>query len=106
MTTTADILKLAEEYADAECQATRRSHVDPSIEHDALRTAVESLVAERDALKADAAGERGVFGRWIIESLPTLATLMNEDSEDGGEYLRMFIDRGQRLADAALRGQP
>lgn len=51
MTTTTDIMALAEEYAEAECQATRRSHVDPSIERDALRTAVERLVAERDALR-------------------------------------------------------
>lgn len=74
---------------------------------EARRAERERMAPEIEALRADAernAGERAVFGRWIIEALPTLATLMNEDSEDGGEYLRTFIDRGQRLASAAMQG--
>lgn len=90
MTTTADILKLAEEYADAECQATRRSHVDPSIERDALRTAVESLVAERDALRDSL--------KWAMSEG---RLTYRARTKHNGDYCDA-VD----AANAALRGQP
>ena len=47
--------------------------------------------------------DRDVLARWMAEALLTLGTLTEEDSEDGGESLRLLIQRGQRLVDAVLR---
>lgn len=49
-------------------------------------------------------GERQVLARWMAEALLVLGTLDDEDSEDGGESLRMLRDRGDRLVKAVLRG--
>jgi hypothetical protein len=47
-------------------------------------------------------GERQVLARWMAEALLVLGTLDTEDSEDGGESLRMLRERGYRLVKAVL----
>ena len=59
-----------------------------------------------EALRADAerlTNERAVFGRWMSEALLSLGTMSEDEMEDGGDYHRMFMDRGRRLADAAMQ---
>jgi hypothetical protein len=48
------------------------------------------LVAEQERLR--------VFARWAMEALQTL----EYEIEDGGEQLRMLMDRGRRLIDAVV----
>jgi DNA-binding IclR family transcriptional regulator len=54
-----------------------------------------ALVRDQAATIAEQARE--------LEALLSLGTMSDEDMEDGGEYHRMFMDRGQRLADAAMQ---
>lgn len=61
MKTTADIMSLANDYANAE------SVIDSAQKQQALRLAVESLVAERDALKALVAS--GKVGNAALDGL-------------------------------------
>lgn len=63
---------------------------------------IERLTAENERLT----NERSVYGRWMYEAMLTLHTLVDEDSEDDGNSLRMLIDRGERLAEAALKRTP
>lgn len=43
-----------------------------------------------------------VFARWAMEALLALETIEPDDYEDGGEHLRMLMDRGRRLVDAVV----
>ena len=54
MTTTDDIMKLADDYAELSAQAMHGRFVSTAGARNPLRAAISELVAERDALKADA----------------------------------------------------
>lgn len=87
MTTTADIMALAQSYTEAAYKFVRTSEgMDESLAAgDALRAAVESLVAERDALAE--------FAQGLIDDY---------HSDDGFDEPKAIV----RAAREALRGQP
>lgn len=106
-----DALKIELDNADgmAGCMAMfRRDMIEAGVitESVAPMFMTEAILSKLSALRADAerlTNERAVYGRWMYEAMLTLHTLVDEDSEDGGESLRMLIDRGERLADAAMQ---
>jgi hypothetical protein len=66
------------------------------------RAALASAIAEVVQEAERARGQREVLARWMAEPLLTLDTIDPDDYEDGGDHLRDFMSRGQRLVDAVL----
>lgn len=112
-------LRLHKEAADA-LTAQAATIAEQARELEALKSDIEKLLpdltaanqeieqqaAQIEALRADAerlTNERAVFGRWMSEALLSLGTMSEDEMEDGGDYHRMFMDRGRRLADAAMQ---
>lgn len=66
-----------------------------------LVDAAASDAWRRLALKAR--GELKVLAWWMVEVIPVLRTLDPDDSEDGGECMRVLTDRGGELVSAVFR---
>lgn len=58
-----------------------------------MSNAAEEAEAEIERLR----GERDVLARWVAEATQVLSTLVDEDSEDAGDSVRMLRDRGDKL---------
>lgn len=54
-----------------------------------------ALAAEIERLR----GTSDVLRRWMLEALLVMDSIDPDDSEDGGDALRMLMDRGQRLVE-------
>jgi hypothetical protein len=82
--------------ADAKSEAARQDRTWPQgVPHRAVQLVEASqLVGEQERLR--------VFARWAMEALLALETIEPDDYEDGGEHLRMLMDRGRRLVDAVV----
>lgn len=100
MTTTNEVMRLADRYACARTQ----SAIDERYE--ILRTAVEALVAERDALKAALTrietwhGEFPPTGEfWDAERTRPISYAVKHGSNGERDYMR-------EVASAALKGKP
>jgi hypothetical protein len=70
---------------------------------DELRSACAMHVEWRDDAVAAEQNRTRVFARWAMEALLAMENMHDPSrDEDGGEHVRMLMDRGRRLVDAVV----